>query len=508
MEISWVADRAGCPQPGLYAVAGTWYWKASCLHGLGHLACQPCSGWHEDGGIPRVAARKYATAQLATYLYNEYGRAHRQPPQGSAPIVNSTEGFTGAPAPGTIPAAGRPRRVLILSGFRIFPISNGAQVRTSGIARALARMGYDVLIYSLAGRREDYQQRPSAGYRRDQIENRLVEETNLGWGYGFTQAVMRRLAHRSWQVPLLRAGIMPARLSAAITNTDVVISDMIYCPPPARLRATRPWFMISHQLEHLLLRQGSAGWRIVAGFIERFERNAGRMFDGVFAVSEEDQSYFLAHDERKRLLAPIVRCGVDGSAYARSEADRARVRAELGVADDEWLLVLSGSAYKPNIDACGRLERFAAEQAGKLASQRVRLLLLGSMIARPYQAGPVIATGRVPEVLPYFSAADAGLNPITSGAGANVKLFEYMAARLPVLSSAFGVRGTDLRPGIDYVAIVDDNFGGAIDELLAGGSREHWRQFADAAWHRHESACDIGIMVREAIRQLPTFPPP
>jgi glycosyltransferase involved in cell wall biosynthesis len=397
----------------------------------------------------------------------------------------------------------------VLSGFRIFPATNGAQVRTSGIARSFARMGYEVLLYSLAGRREDYRSRPGSGFRRQVIEQRLVEETNLGWGFGITQTVMRRIdVHRSWQVPLLRAGILPARLAMAIAEADVVVSDMIYCPPPRRLRNSKPWFMISHQLEHLLLRQGPLGQRSVAAYIERLERDVGRLFDGVLAVSEDDERYFLGHDATRRLVAPIVRCGVDALAYERSGEARARIRAELGVAEDEWLLAFSGSAYRPNVAACARLESFAAANAPWLARQRVRLLLLGSMVERPHRSGAVIATGRVPEVLPYFSAADAGLNPITSGAGANVKLFEYMAARLPVMSTSFGVRGTDLQPGTDYVQIVDDDFAGAIVALLGGGSREQWRAFAQGAWQRHESACDVGIMVRDAVRNMPAFPPP
>jgi glycosyltransferase involved in cell wall biosynthesis len=406
-------------------------------------------------------------------------------------------------------ASTSPRRVLVLSGFRVFPATNGAQVRTSGIARALARMGYDVLLYSLAGRREDYRSRPASGFKREVIEDRLVEETNLGWGFGVTQAVMRRIeVHRSWQVPLLRAGILPPRLAAAIADADAVVSDMIYCPPPRRLRHGKPWFMISHQLEHLLLRQGPIGQRSVAGYIERLERNVGRLFDGVLAVSEDDERYFMGHDDTRRLMAPIVRCGVDAMAYVRSAADRSGKRAELGVADDEWLLAFSGSAYRPNVEACARLEAFGVANGDWLAQRRVRLLLLGSMVERPYRAGAVIATGRVPEVLPYFSAADAGFNPITSGAGANVKLFEYMAARLPVISTAFGVRGTEFKAGIDYVPIIADDFAAAISALLAGGSREDWRVFAEAAWQRHESACDIGIMVRDAVRSMPAFPPP
>ena len=86
------------------------------------------------------------------------------------------------------------------------------------------------------------------------------------------------------------------------------------------------------------------------------------------------------------------------------------------------------------------------------------------MVSTPVREGAFIATGPVPEVLPYFAAADAGLNPITRGSGSNVKLFEYLAARLPVISTLFGVRGTNLVPDADFSS---DVLNSAVAAILA-----------------------------------------
>ncbi len=48
------------------------------------------------------------------------------------------------------------KRILFVSGVRVFPSNTGGHVRTGGIARSLARLGHEVKIYSLAGRNEDY----------------------------------------------------------------------------------------------------------------------------------------------------------------------------------------------------------------------------------------------------------------------------------------------------------------------------------------------------------------
>ena len=47
-------------------------------------------------------------------------------------------------------------------------------------------------------------------------------------------------------------------------------------------------------------------------------------------------------------------------------------------------------------------------------------------------------TGFVPDVLPYMQAADVGVNPIETGSVSNVKLIEYFACGLPVVTTPFG----------------------------------------------------------------------
>jgi glycosyltransferase involved in cell wall biosynthesis len=48
------------------------------------------------------------------------------------------------------------------------------------------------------------------------------------------------------------------------------------------------------------------------------------------------------------------------------------------------------------------------------------------------------------EKFELYKLADYAINPIFSGAGINVKMLEYMAAGLPIISTAFGARGIDL----------------------------------------------------------------
>jgi glycosyltransferase involved in cell wall biosynthesis len=52
----------------------------------------------------------------------------------------------------------------------------------------------------------------------------------------------------------------------------------------------------------------------------------------------------------------------------------------------------------------------------------------------------------------WLKAASVGLNPIISGAGTNLKLAEYAAAGLPIISTQFGARGGVLQPDTHLIA--------------------------------------------------------
>lgn len=399
-------------------------------------------------------------------------------------------------------------RIVILSGFRIFPAGNGAQVRTSGIARALARMGYEVLIYSLAGRAEDYRHR-GAGYRVDEIEAGLTEETHLGLGFGIVQTVARRLNHpRYLQYWMLRAGMVPRRCAEALDEADAVVCDMTFVPVIRGRWNSKPWFLLSHNLESKLLEQEAPVRRRFAGWMHRVEAQAANRYREIFAVAEEDQAFFRAHDRSGKLAVPIITCAVDSRAYQAPVDARSKIRAQLQLGDEDWIIVFSGSAFGPNLEALERVRRIAREHSEFLALHRVYFLILGSMAPVASREGALICTGRVPEVVPYLAAADAGLNPITQGSGSNVKLFEYLATGLPVISTRFGVRGTPLEAGRDYLELDPLDFRGAIEQLVQVKDRRIWAQFAKDVWQRHRAHCDIGEVVRRVIRDTAQFPPP
>ena len=398
--------------------------------------------------------------------------------------------------------------IVLISGFRIFPGFTGGHMRTSSVASALARLGHSVLIYSLAGRNGDYGLSDlwQRSYRIDQIEPDLREETNLGLAFGLLQALGRRLNYpRVWQYYLLRWGLVPRRLKLALHAADLVICDLPWCPPIRGNWGTRPWYLLSHNLEFRLLEQGPPRHRRFAAWMRGIETAAPRHYQEILACAEEDHDFFRQHDTAGRLQLPIVRNGVDPDAYRAAPGTRERMRAQLGLEEADTVLVFSGSAFAPNVEALELLRTFCRVEAAFLQRERVYILALGAVSATAGREGALLTTGRVPQILPYLAAADAGLNPVTRGSGSNVKMFEYLAAKLPVISTAFGVRGTALQAGRDFVLYDPADPAQGIVQFLRERSRAEWQLHAEQVWSRVRRSCDMRELVQDATLTLPPF---
>jgi len=63
-------------------------------------------------------------------------------------------------------------------------------------------------------------------------------------------------------------------------------------------------------------------------------------------------------------------------------------------------------------------------------------------------------------------ASDMALNPMFEGSGSNIKMLEFMAAGLPIISTPRGIRGIDLEPNIDVIVTEGEQMSSAIRSLI------------------------------------------
>jgi len=151
------------------------------------------------------------------------------------------------------------------------------------------------------------------------------------------------------------------------------------------------------------------------------------------------------------------------------EARRARQKA-FGFGRRAVALFI-GSWHPPNLDAVERIVAFAPDHPD------VAFLVVGS-VGQPFEGrdlppnvrllGAVSAAMR--NVL--LGSADVALNPMSYGSGSNLKMLDYFAAGVPVLSTPFGARGLAVTDRAHAFIAPIEGFGGALQDLIALPERD------------------------------------
>lgn len=152
--------------------------------------------------------------------------------------------------------------------------------------------------------------------------------------------------------------------------------------------------------------------------------------------------------------AVVVPNGVDLHTvpYITKE-QREKNKADYGFSEQKIVLFI-GSWHQPNIDA--------VEEIFKLAQKLplYKFIVMGSVgnyfssKPKPSNVGFTGVTTDTEKEL-YLSIADIAINPMLSGSGTNLKMLDYMAGGIPVVSTLVGARGLDIPEGYIAVCAID-----------------------------------------------------
>lgn len=232
-----------------------------------------------------------------------------------------------------------------------------------------------------------------------------------------------------------------------IAGADVVVFTHPWCFP-ALAHLLRPEQLVVHDsqnvetllkteaLDHLpgaepLLRLVAASEQAV---IERSQL--------VLACSQEDAAMYTRVFDLSPAKLRVAPNGAFTERFTGAEdLDRISPREALGLPADQPVAIFLGSLYGPNVEAA----RYIATQLAP-ACPGVHFVIAGgvgqALVDLPRRDN-LLVTGTVDEAVRdgLLLAADVALNPMDAGSGTNVKMFDYMAAALPVLCTEIGARG-------------------------------------------------------------------
>jgi len=175
--------------------------------------------------------------------------------------------------------------------------------------------------------------------------------------------------------------------------------------------------------------------------VAQVEYRICREADLVLACSHEDRETFrrvYGLDWSKLRTAPN---GIFAFADTLPTAlERGAAKQSLGVTHSH-LVVFVGSNYGPNNDAA----RFVKEQLAP-ALPEIGFAIIGGCcdtLDKAKLAPNVFVLGTLEERLKneWMRAADLAVNPLSAGSGTSIKMFDFMAAGLPVVTTEVGARG-------------------------------------------------------------------
>jgi glycosyltransferase involved in cell wall biosynthesis len=324
-----------------------------------------------------------------------------------------------------------------VSPFPILPPSHGGRVRTYRLAAGLACAGAAVDLLCPWS--------PGLPARRARLGRVAVHP------HAFATNVLPPLLGDDLVTSLAALSrqpwwVGPRRRMRAFADHDVLQFD--FCAQATWMRRGGRGKIVysAHNVEGDVVDAGQprSGWRLAAAQrVAALERLAVRSSDLVLTCTRADGER-LATLDRDTPFEVVPNGFEEMLLEVRRPGPRQTARAALGIEEGDLALVFLGGPARHNREAVAFLELEVLPRI--VSTGRVHLLLVGQCATGAPSRNGVIALGFVPDLRSVLAAADIGLNPVRYGSGSNLKIASYLAAGLPVVTTAVGLRGyEDLR---------------------------------------------------------------
>ena len=370
-------------------------------------------------------------------------------------------------------------RILWVKAGRILPVNTGGRIRSFNILRHLARQ-HDVTFLSY------YDGPRDAAYESDlarEFPGSIAMPSGLGGS--FTSRVLAYATHLHLAAPFAVSKFSTPAVRRAVSaalaqRPDVAVCDFLAASLNFDDPLPVPTVLFQHNVESALWdRQATHERNLVkriaftmeAAKMRRYEAKAVRRFSHVIAVSEHDRTLMSAMRPASDITS--VPTGVDVAAFR----DTGGTQAEPGN-----VMFLGSMDWPANIDGVD----FFVREVWPLVLAKVPTARFNVVGRNPPKrildlaSDSVRIVGGVETVTPHLHRASVFVVPLRIGGGTRLKIYEGMAASLPIVSTRVGAEGLDYTAGTD-ILIEDDpaGFASSVVSLLTDEARR--RAIGDAA---------------------------
>lgn len=357
------------------------------------------------------------------------------------------------------------RKLTVVNPFPVYPPKSGGQNRAFHLYRCLSAH-FDIDWVCLSGPEQAAAEKVIAPGLKQVVIPKSEAHTHHEY-LDYESKVAVPIADVA--LPLLYS-LTPAFVEAigiSSANADLVIASHPYVLPAILDVYQGPIWYDAHNVEVDLKsgilphnRTGRELLQVTRTWEERCCQT-GRI---IMTCSPEDRKRLSRCYQIEEDRIFVVPNGVDlDSVPFYPAAKRAALKHKLGF-DALFIVLFLGSWHGPNLQAI--------EHVLDLAERMPDLCfwLVGSACSTldPAECPKnALLLGTVEDEFKevVLGLADVALNPMTSGSGTNLKVLEYLAAGIPVISTPFGIRGLDIESGTHLVVAEPDQFQGAIHGL-------------------------------------------
>ena len=262
---------------------------------------------------------------------------------------------------------------------------------------------------------------------------------------------------------------------------ELIVADTPYAAEALPGPLGRPLLVVTHNVEAEVWRAATAemaGGRALRAIdrmlLPAWESATLRRATGVAFCSERDRD----------LLAPALASGAV-RAVVPNAVDTGDLQPLPAPGERCEALFVGGLDYGPNREAALFIRD---EFSGPAVQAGIRPLILGGDASdMPSPSGArsgsnalaVEFLGRPRDVRPAYLRSYATIVPLFSGGGTRLKVLESFALGRPVVSTAKGVEGLAVRPGVHYLpAERADDF---VDQLVSLRDAELWARLVTEA---------------------------
>lgn len=231
-------------------------------------------------------------------------------------------------------------------------------------------------------------------------------------------------------------------------SCDVLVAEQCYVFPILERYGADKYKVYNSQNVEITLKSqmlaSSKNKNELLTYTKNCEELACRNADRIIYCSQADKENMMStYSDFKDEIGVVIENGADISSISYlTSKERIDLRHRLKISGSVAIFIASW--HEPNIEAVRNLSAIAE------GTPEINYLILGTVgdyfknrqesISKNIHFAGLVS---VEEKDIFLQCANVGINPMTSGSGTNIKMFDYMAAGLPIVSTEVGARGID-----------------------------------------------------------------